>query len=543
MSGLRGGGGTDPRGGDQHRRGPTGMSGAEPRSAIYRDADHVVTAPAEVSGLRRVLGTVCGTKPCHAGTLGRDGHPDRIRSDALIRRRKAQRGPIVGHHFGYADPYTARGARVRIPALRCRAESANPEVGVSTIAIPAFGPCGDVAPYTGLGLRLQEAGHRVIIAAMQAQAPLVTDVGLEYRWLPRDVEDETRRSANAQRILESERVWPSRRMLRDMVDDMRDVAFAVADAARDADLLLIPVTASLFGFHIAEGLGIPGIGVFLQPLAPTGDFPPSILGIRSYGREGNRALARLVAMGEMPYMSLINDVRELFGLPPTTPRAHVQNRLNQWTVLHGFSRTVVPRPSDWRAGLEVVGYWWPPARRDWRPAPELVDFLAAGPPPVYVGLGSTATVRGEQYSEVISAALRRAQVRGVVHAGWARLHCSGDDVITIDDTPHEWLFPQMSAVVHHGGAGTTARGLYAGVPAVPIPGIMDQPFWAKRLQLLGVAPGAIRRSDLNAGRLASLITAAVEDRRYAVCAQAISTRLRDEDGARRVVDVVDGFLE
>ena len=234
---------------------------------------------------------------------------------------------------------------------------------MSTIVIPAFGPLGDVAPYVGLGIRLQTTRHRVVVAATRAYADLVAGAGLEYHPLPHDIEAETRSSPVAQRLLDGGRAMPSRTLVQHLVRDMRGVADAVVSATLDADLLLVPAPVSLFGFHIAEGVGIPAIGVFLQPLAPTGDFPPAMAGARSFGREANRAMGKLLAIGEQPYLQSINDVRASLGLSPETLRGHMRRRLDEWQVLHGFSPTVVARPSDWRAGLDVTGYWWPPGTR------------------------------------------------------------------------------------------------------------------------------------------------------------------------------------
>jgi sterol 3beta-glucosyltransferase len=414
---------------------------------------------------------------------------------------------------------------------------------MSTIVIAAFGSRGDVDPYTGLAQRLAAAGHRVAIAAQQPYRESVTAAGSEFRVLPGDTERATRDSAAAQALVDGTRMRPSRRMLDDMVADLRPLGPALADAAKDADLLLLPAVAALLGYHIAEGLGIPSAGLHLQPLAPTGDFPPSVLGARNFGRWGNRMLGRIGALGEKPYLSLINELRDGFGLAPTTLRGYQRRRAASWPILHGFSRHVVPRPADWPSHLHVTGYWWPAPPVDWRPPRRLADFLDAGPPPVFIGFGSTATARGEQLSEIITTAVRSARVRAVVQSGWSRLDCDGDDVITVGDVPHSWLFPRMAAVVHHCGAGTTAAALRAGVPSVPVVGIMDQPFWAKRLLLLGTATAALRRITLTAQDLAHAITQATSTPAYTRRAQHLSRLIAAEDGTSSATGIITGLLD
>jgi UDP:flavonoid glycosyltransferase YjiC (YdhE family) len=185
----------------------------------------------------------------------------------------------------------------------------------------------------------------------------------------------------------------------------------------------------------------------------------------------------------------------------------------------------------------VTGYWWPARPAGWSPPAELVDFLAAGPRPVFIGFGSMAPGHGSRLADPVLAAIRRAGVRAVVQAGWSGLDVGADDdVITVRELPHDWLFPQVAAVVHHSGAGTTAAGLRAGVPAVPVPVLADQPFWARRLTELGTSPGPLPLSSLTADRLAAALRAVTTDPHYAARATAIAARLSIEDGARPVVE-------
>jgi sterol 3beta-glucosyltransferase len=417
---------------------------------------------------------------------------------------------------------------------------------MTRIVIQAFGTRGDVAPLTGLGARLrQDLGVEVAIAAQHPYREMITAAGLEFRLLPKDTEQATRDSDYGQALVDGARMHPSKAVLKAMRDDLAGVGEAMAHASRDADLLLLegPV-GSLLGYHVTDALDIPSMGVFFQPASPTADFAPPPLTARSFGRLGNRLAWQIASgIGEKVYTPLIDDLRHSLGAPPLSRRNYQADRAARWPILYGFSPHVVARPRDWRPGLDVTGYWWPTVAQNWRPPTQLVDFLDAGPAPLFVGFGSTATDHGDELSETISHALRSAGVRGVVQSGWAGLHCTGEDILTVDDVPHAWLFPQMAAIVHHGGAGTAAAALRAGIPSVPVAGIVDQPFWARRLHNLGVATQPLRRIALTAEDLADAITSVMTSPAYRHRAQHFSQLLADEDGAASAVGIIAKRLE
>lgn len=408
------------------------------------------------------------------------------------------------------------------------------------VAITTAGSRGDVAPFTGLGHALVRAGHEVTLVTHARFAPLVTGSGVGFHPLPVDPREELesergrglhRSSTGAGKLLRLARM--ARALVGRMTDDL-------LTAAQASDVLLFSASVAPLGHTIATGLSLPSLGLCLQPVTPTREFGPPMLGGRSWGPVGNRLAAHGVELAvEQVFAPALPAVRARLGLPAarrfgTVLRARERRHR---PVLHGFSPHLVPRPRDWHPGLDITGYWWPYDRETRLPA-ALRAFLDAGPPPVFVGLGSATVPDPRQLGTEIVRALRRAGLRGVIQRGWAGLAADGDDMLTVDEVPHSLLFPEMAAVVHHCGAGTTAAGVRAGVPAVPVPIQFDEGFWADRLVAVGVAPRAVPLRRLTADALASALVRATQEAGFRERARELGARVRTEDGAGRVVEAV-----
>jgi UDP:flavonoid glycosyltransferase YjiC (YdhE family) len=172
-------------------------------------------------------------------------------------------------------------------------------------------------------------------------------------------------------------------------------------------------------------------------------------------------------------------------------------------VLYAFSPSIIPPPSDWDTSRIVTGYWQLERPPSWRPDPSLLAFLGEGPKPIHIGFGSMS--RAEHVSVIMGAveAVHRHGYRGVVQVASENLagRTLPDDFLRVDYVPHEWLFPHMAALIHHGGAGTTAAGLRAGVPMVVVPFYGDQPFWGRLVQRRTGGPAPIPRRQLSIERL------------------------------------------
>ena len=227
------------------------------------------------------------------------------------------------------------------------------------VLIVAVGSRGDVAPFTGLGAALRDAGHQVTVAAYEMFDGLVTGAGLAFRPLPGDP-----------RLLDAAN-WRrggtgplgAARLIRLAAGHLRELNAGILAAARAGpDVLLLQGVGAFGGYHIAEGLRLPSVGLALQPLSPTRAFPPSVLTARSLGSWGNLALGKATILTGAPVLGKpVQELRAELGLPPMSTREAIFGAQDaaRWPVFHGFSPCVVPRPADWRPGLEVTGYWWP----------------------------------------------------------------------------------------------------------------------------------------------------------------------------------------
>ncbi|OZM75559.1 glycosyltransferase [Pseudonocardia sp. MH-G8] len=396
------------------------------------------------------------------------------------------------------------------------------------ILIVTAGSRGDVAPFTGLGRRLQQAGHQVALAAQARFADLVRDCGLEYRPLPGDPVELVRARTAAPTPEAARSVFAT------FLDELGEGVTAAV--ATGTDVLLTAFGPAPLSRLVADAFGIPSLGVYLVPGVPTREFPPPGWPVAGHPTPADNIAAsrEQLARTDFLYADVLRRLRARLDLPTTTETTAPPD---DWPICHGFSPAVVPRPADWPATVHVTGYWWPATPPGWQPPDLLADFLGAGPPPVFVGFGSM-TVNHERIHDVVTAAVTRAGVRAVVQSGWAELGPAGDDILIVDDVPHNWLFPRMAAVVHHAGAGTTAAGLRAGVPAVPVPVLLDQPFWADRLHRLGVAPPPLPLHELTADTLTQGLRSCLDRSTSRNRATELARRVGADDGPSVVLSLI-----
>ena len=301
----------------------------------------------------------------------------------------------------------------------------------------------------------------------------------------------------------------------------------------------------LAGAHIAEKCGAQAILAVMQPMiVPTTATPPIGIPPLKLGGWYNKMTYSLITMGYSAYKGMVNTFRtETLGLEklPRSSTILMKSDGEPTPVMHAFSSQIMPEPKDWPDYATMTGYWFLDASTDWQPPADLVDFLEAGDPPVYVGFGSMAGRDPEGLTKKVIGALQKANVRGLIATGWGGLSTADlpENIFKIESAPHSWLFDRVSAVVHHGGAGTTAAGLRAGRPTVICSFFGDQPFWGEQVYKMGVGPKHIPQKKLTDENLAAAIIEATGNDTMRQKAKAVGEKIRNEDGIASAVRFIE----
>lgn len=432
------------------------------------------------------------------------------------------------------------------------------------VFITTIGTRGDVQPYVALAEGLRRAGHAVTVCTSTRYASLVEERGLAFEPLSDDLVALVETPEGRAAIAGAGGALSGARAVLDMMTRSKQIQRELyrdgwTAAQRAAPDLIVYHPKMSIALHYAEVLGVPAVMALLFPIfLPTGAYPNVGLPALRLGRftaAYNRATHRLVqSVVSAVSRRMFRSWRRAHDLPPLPRGTDVVHGSDGTRVLllNGWSSHVLPDPPDWLdatsyqgsvARWETVGYWFLTPSAAWSPPDALAAFLEAGPPPVYIGFGSMAGRGPEQTTRIVLDALARTGLRAVLASGWGGLETESEalpeTVYVLKSVPHAWLFPRVAAVVHHGGAGTTAAGLHAGRPSVVCPFFGDQYLWARRVHALGAGPAPVPQRQLTAGRLAAALREAVGDQLIRRRAHEVGVRLRDEDGVARAVEVLE----
>ena len=409
------------------------------------------------------------------------------------------------------------------------------------ISILTYGSRGDVQPFLPLSLRLMEAGHFVKLAAPRRFKSLVEEHGIEFVSLAGDPEELSRRMNDAGHNF----LKLLNELTNHAIEIGADVWRQTEDACKDADLIL-HTFAHVVGAHtLARERNIPDIHVQGFPMfTPTGDYPNVTLpDLRA--RPLNRLTHTLSARITWWTARIgFERVRRRAGFPrrslywpfednPARPRT---------PVLCAWSPSVLPASEDWPPHVHITGYYFFRPEHSYQPPAELLSFLGDREAPVCITFGSMVNRDRDRIDRIVRESLKQTGNRGIILSGWSGIeNPSSDDLLYLRAGSHDWLLPRCKLVVHHGGAGTTAAGLRAGIPNVVVPFMADQLFWGSRVHAIGAGPKPILVRNLSVEKLSrSMVEAEKESVRKG--AQEIGRQISSEDGTGEAVKWIETYF-
>ncbi|KAI6684409.1 hypothetical protein NL676_030322 [Syzygium grande] len=378
-----------------------------------------------------------------------------------------------------------------------------PDLRPLQIVMLIVGTRGDVQPFVAIGKRLQEYGHRVRLATHANFKEFVLTAGLEFYPLGGDPKVLAGYMVKNKGFLPS---GPSE--IHIQRNQIKDIIFSLLAACRDPDPdthvafkpdAIIANPPAYGHTHVAEALDLPLHVVFTMPWTPTSEFPHPLSRVKQ--SVGYRLSYQIV------------DALVWLGIRDS------------------------PKPKDWGPKVDVVGFCFLDLASSYQPPESLVKWLEKGEKPIYIGFGSLPVQEPEKMTEIIVKALEITCQRGIINKGWGGLGNSAeqkDFVYLLDNCPHDWLFQHCSAVVHHGGAGTTAAGLKAACPTTVVPFFGDQPFWGERVHARGVGPAPIPVDDFSLEKLVGAIRFML-DPKVKERAEELAKAMEHEDGVEGAV--------
>ncbi|KAK3686268.1 hypothetical protein LTR37_019991 [Vermiconidia calcicola] len=435
------------------------------------------------------------------------------------------------------------------------------------IVIMVIGSRGDIQPFLKIGKILrQDYGHRVRMASHPVFRDFVEEAGLEFFSVGGDPSElmafmvkNPGLIPSMQTVREGE-IGKRRAAMAEMFEGFWRSCIHTTEDEQDQDTdrmgesqpfiadAIIANPPSMAHVHIAEKLGIPLHIMFTFPFSPTTQFPHPLANIKPGKSNVDANYVNFMSYPLVEMMTwqglgdIVNRFREnTLRLEPVSalwaPGALYRMKV-PYTYL--WSPALVPKPRDWGPEIDVGGFVFLNLADDFKPPQDLSDFLEAGDPPVYIGFGSIVVDDPDKFTEMIFKATDKAGVRALVNKGWGGFGNSNEDtpknIFMLDNTPHDWLFPRVKAVVHHGGAGTTAIGLKCGKPTMIVPFFGDQPFWGAMVaEAKAGAHECIPYKKLNAERLAKGIKECLTEEAQENMQKIADSMAKEGDGAENAV--------
>ncbi|KAF3445501.1 hypothetical protein FNV43_RR10677 [Rhamnella rubrinervis] len=530
--------------------------GSSPR----RGLDHSITAP--VGSHRDLLTDDYGITFSRSMTEKREIPKHDLKLDRLSEREKQRliENLVKIQNDGRVEVHWDNNAPVASDLLELQTVEGTPiilddktfEINKSIprlkIAILVVGTRGDVQPFLAMARRLQEFGHHVRLATHTNFSTFVKSAGVEFYPLGGDPRILAGYMARNKGLIPSGRreISVQRKELKAIIESLLPACTEPEiETGRPFRAQAIIANPPAYGHaHVAEALHVPLHIFFTMPWTPTSEFPHPLARVpQSAGYWLSYIIVDLLIWWGI--RGFINDFRKKkLKLPPIAYFSTYHGSISHLPTGYMWSPHVVPKPSDWGTLVDVVGYCFLNLGLKYQPQEEFLHWIQKGPKPIYIGFGSMPLEDPEKTTNIILEALKDTGQRGLLDRGWGDLGNLievSENIFLLEDCPHDWLFPQCSAVVHHGGAGTTATGLRAGCPTTIVPFFGDQFFWGERIHQKGLGPAPIPISQLSIDNLSDAIRFMLQPEVKSRAVE-IGNLIENEDGVAAAVDAFHWHL-
>ena len=382
------------------------------------------------------------------------------------------------------------------------------------IMLIAMGTRGDVQPLVALGCALRSQGFGIKLIVEETYAFLPKACRLSYQ------------SIKGVFTMFEDRTVP---------DKMNEIWHGCQDV--DA-LVFSPHPFSLVGYHIAEKLDIPCFWAASFPMHQVPGFPEKLLPGPNIYRFYNRLFHEILCYWRENTLRL----PVLPKWPPFPPWKRIHDQ--KLPFLYFFDQTLLPRPLSWPEWIHVTGFWFLDSPDDWELPGKLEEYFSRDDPLIYIGFGSVFDDLPEEWIKLTQKALNATETLGVMCVDLEEPSrvLERERLLLINSCPHSRLFPEMSAVVHHGGLNTTAETLRAGVPSITVPFMTDGPLWSHCLHRLGLSPLPLNHDGLSCEDLAQAIHTLSTNHKFNEKANLIKQKLCGQKGAEKASSIISDYL-
>lgn len=414
------------------------------------------------------------------------------------------------------------------------------------IVILTAGSTGDVVPMIALGRELKAKGVEIVVATHCIFKDTVENNGLKFAHLsgnPKEIIQGELGEALVGNSISFFQIWHNLKKIQQLL--VKDIVQDAWKACEGADAIIYSTLMRQIAPSIAECLKIKKIPVLFQPLHPTRQFPcPVITRTEDLGQSLNLLSWSLFELSQwIPFRNEINQwrVRQL-GLPKISENYFYLNRIikEEELVVYPISSSFFIKPVDWDKNIFLSGFFFLENSNSWRPSNELSEFLSRGDKPIYLGFGSMVSSKlADIYAHFIDF-ITKNRLRAIISTGWSNFlpKSPSDSILVIKEAPHDWLFQRVSSAIHHGGLGTTAAVIKAGIPNLAIPFAFDQNLWGSMSFKAGLGPKPIALKKYRKDLFEEALWDLLNNHTFITRSRDLSLKIQEEKGVEKATEKI-----